>query len=306
MGRGDKASLWTEDDIDYSVFLQMENVSGGPTLGAMQNAYRWPQPITTGFYKSNYWLGVNSCPHDGKNYGREFAMGAGKVAWALNCAGTNAEKRIAAINVIQAGIDMYGFTVLGGDFTANGGWMGGRKLIAAIAAVALDDADMLAQLQVSGSSNTNGNYAEDQQHFYVSQNDIDTPRAPDNTGVRPILPYTQDMLGMPEWGGNHLQDKDESGSNWSRIYRVVVGANMVSNALVAKLMGLEEIWDDPAFFEYYERVQDIHSFGAQRFSGTPGWVHTAWDLYYWQGAPPPGPPPEAGESIRVMGIPFLD
>jgi len=136
----------------------------------------------------------------------------------------------------------------------------GRKMPMLLAGAVLNDDRIMG----FGDAEQHFVFHEDQQTFFVTQRDIDEPRRPENNNPaspsRPELsPFTQDMLGRPAWGQAHFGRgptlpfaHQRSGANWSAAYREINSSPMMAHVLVAHLMGLEEVWNRPALFEYID------------------------------------------------------
>jgi len=280
LGQGNKASAWNKSQIDYSKLRNLAPTAGAPSPAALSDLYRRPMVSLYSQYKANNVLGYNNTPIIGKNYGRELTQAAATAGWALNVAASNAEKEALAINFIQHGIDVYGGLTVGLRYMANGGHQSGRKLPMLMAGILLNDSNIVSM--ASGSATRPMKFAEDQQHFRVTQYDVDLPRGT-STEARPVLPYTTSMIGMPEWGPDYESDAKGSGSNWGRIYRDVVGQNHPGVALVCHVMGIADEWNHDPFFDYNDRVMGkLTNSGwepATIFPGVPTWVRTAWAAY---------------------------
>ncbi|WP_269540713.1 hypothetical protein [Cerasicoccus fimbriatus] len=195
------------------------------------------------------WTGRYMHPKNNQPpYGREIAQRLGHGLLALQIDAPDNEKRELLIDLVQVGVDIYGAARLGGKWSADGGHNQGRKLPLILAGVMLQNPDILQY--ADGEVFTI--FQEDQQTFYVTQEDVDRPRKqPRNDGRPRMEPYTVEMIGMPEWGIRHYNEPEKSGSNWNATYRQVSGAPTTTHVLAAKLMGVEEIWNWPAIFDYY-------------------------------------------------------
>ena len=132
----------------------------------------------------------------GRDYGREVAGVAGGAGLMLNTNLSNAQKEKLLIYMVQWGIDIHGLLKAGMEWQPNGGHNLGRLLPIYIAGKVLGDSEILAK--ASGSSP----FQEMSNHFLVTQQMIDTPRSPSSP---PRKPYTQDMLGMPEWCRSNIR-----------------------------------------------------------------------------------------------------
>lgn len=232
-------------DLDYSFLQSLAPVSNTPSKSSIEsNGLGFPiLDILRNWQNTSLKVqasGVNL------HYGRQLTYKAADVALWLNLNHTNAEKQSVLIKAVQRGIDCYGLAKNAGMiWLANGGHNGGRKMYMVLAAKALNHSDMLSWC--NGANHLI--FQEDRQHFYVTQNDIDTPRTNSNSA-----PYTQAMLGMPEWASNPLtqSERDATGSQWNKAYRTVNGGPNTGIALAANIMGVRSLWNWEPFFEYID------------------------------------------------------
>ena len=73
--------------------------------------------------------------------------------------------------------------------------------------------------------------------------------------------------------------------SWDASYRTVSGAPTLSHALAARLMGLQEAWDHPAFFDYYDRFWETEKESTGKGpNGIPAFTKKMWIAY--RGADP--------------------
>lgn len=240
----DKTIPGNVNDLDYGVLRSLEPVTGAPTdWDAL--AAKFERPWIE--LKLN-WTGRYTHPERNQPaYGRELAHRLGYGLLALQLDVPNEAKKPLFIHLVQIGIDIYGAARLGGNWGADGGHNQGRKLPLLLAAKALGDATMLEY----ADAQKHMIFQEDQQTFYVQQHHVDAPRR--EIRGRRLDPYTQDMIGMPEWGIRNFKQPERSGSNWSAYYRQVSGAPTITHVLAARLMGFEEAWNHPPLFDYYDR-----------------------------------------------------
>lgn len=258
-GGTNKSIIHNKSDIDYTKMLKLAPVAGTPTFPGLEEAFRYPIITLGNSYPGvEYFVARYNCPEDGTAYGAAMSNMTMQALVLLNMNYTNAQKEALAINYIQMGLDTYGVVANGGAFPSEGGHNQGHKAPFVFAAHVLNDPTMQAACALYGGGTTiseanapNIRFGEDQSTFYVTQKDIDTPRSASGYTVEP---YPQSALGMPEWGpGSNALDgwyRKEAGYNWGRTYRHNCFFNLVNVALVAKLMGLESMWNHPAFFDY--------------------------------------------------------
>ena len=153
--------------------------------------------------------------------------------------------------MVQYGLDVYGAAREGAAWTNDGGHNMGRKMPLLLAGVVLGDPDILEY----GDASKHFIFQEDQQTFYVTQEDVD--RARHTADERRRDPYTVDMIGTPEWGIMHHTAPAYDGSNYCTHYREINGFTIMAHVLIARLMGLQEIWNWPAVFDYHDRFVEV-------------------------------------------------
>lgn len=309
----DKTHYWTTAQIDYSKLPRLPKVAASPALpSATLFAKVYLEIDPGGGTSSRVHHPINNQPI----YGRDIANNIGNAALELCLDFTDAQKQELAVRFIQYGIDIYGAIkdrpLNSVRFEANGGHNMGRKLPVLMAGLLLGDANIS---WYADRENWNG-FQEDLQLFYVAQADVDrghpahaacetanftnvTDRAhmpatcnnysmacsggsaPDN---RQRDVYTTGMLGLPEWGEKHATQPDRDGSNWGALYRDINFECMTRIALAAQLIpGARQLWNNPVFFDYHDRVVSIEGGDVPPRYGT----HTQqlWDAYRSLGGP---------------------
>jgi hypothetical protein len=164
------------------------------------------------------------------------------------------------------GIDFHGIVEDGGEsnWPPAGGHTQGRKWPILFAGVMLDDPDM-----ANIGQRDDVHFGEDGQTFYVTQQDVDR-------GVG----YTQEHLGMPDWGIRHSTRPGQDDPSWNSPYRQCCTANSWGgHVLSARIMGLQEAWNHDALFDYTDRfVEKQPPQNWQRFWNRP-FSETMWDTY---------------------------
>lgn len=309
-GGTNKAILHNKSDIDYSRFRSLAPVANTPTFAGLEEAFRYPIVTIGNEYPANeYNIAKYNCTIDDDTYGSAIANMTTQAGLLLNLNYTPAQKEALAIRYIQYGLDTYGAISAGGSFPGNGGHSQGRKLPFAIAAHVLNDAAMIAACAQSGGGQTvsaNVRFGEDQQTFFVTQNDINLPRKA-NTGYQ-IDPYPQSSLGMPEWGPGGSAPyytagypENTAGYNWGRTYRFNVFPYLVGAGLAVELMGLESTWNHPAFVAYTKRFAEIEYAPqpGQAQSIIPQFTLRMLDAY--SGSAPPATPSSVLSPVAAPG-----
>lgn len=262
----DKASYWTDSDLDYSWWPSLALPSGdvspwasGTTVLTTQAAkMRGPYPL---HFTQNTAGGRTTMPlNDGQaEYGREIGHDIAISALALCLDYTNAQKRDLLVGLVQLGIDVLGRRNEGGIFASSGGGEPWRKMPLLIAAKALASSAGAAALNAEVAA-SRLNYAESGQYFTVAKADIDANAAHYTADGRSRPPYDMTMVGTSEWGEAHTSTpslatvRTRDGNGWETWYRPHNVAHMLGQTLAARLMGLDTLWNDPIVFDYEDRA----------------------------------------------------
>ena len=276
----DKTIRWNKSDLDYSILRRLPKPSGNqytPAEVAAKLERPWIE-INPDWSGSHILpdLHYRTMTDTSGTYGREMTAMMGYAALTLQLDYTDEEKEDLLIYTVQRGLDIYGAAKEGATWSANGGHSQGRKLPLLMAGAVLHDDDIMEY----GDAEKHFIFHEDQAHFYVSMTDVEIPRLPVNPMYSPLGPYTVDMIGMPEWSVGHYSNAAGDGSNLDKAYRDNNGAGGTATVLAARLMGLEDAWNRPVFFDYLDRYAEIINTGA--FSppnGTPPFFTAMWKAY---------------------------
>ena len=98
-----------------------------------------------------------------------------------------------------------------------------------------------------------------------------------------LLGFESHHLGQPEWGIRHATYPTWSNPTWHADYRWHNGVSWPGWTLAARIMGLKEIWNHDALFDYVDRWMELSSSGGQyeRAEGpTNSTFHTAmWHTF---------------------------
>lgn len=187
----DKTSYFNEDQLDYSLLSNLQPVSGTPVLADLAQDFKklWLD------HKNGWSTGQIHPKENMPTYGRELSNKVGVAALALHTRWneddeqSNALKRDLMIGFVQYGIDSFGLISNGGKslWIADGGHGAGRKWPILFAGLVLNDADMMAIGEKSGSYRYTGeygpgnlppdfvNFQEDDTTFYVKESDVYEP-----------------------------------------------------------------------------------------------------------------------------------
>lgn len=248
IGGVDKTVRWNKSQLHYDRLKKLPPVPDAPAFASLEPKFERAQITLGPAYSSNYLEPkLNEFPC----YGRELSHNVSAAALLLNLNYPDAEKELLVIRLVQRGIDLYGVLAAGGGWWADGGHNHGRKFPVVFAAVMLDDPDIKAK---AGEHN----FQEDVDHAYVTQADVDdNPKRAFNStqgsaaSRPPLQPYTQAMIGTPEWFG--AWDHSTAGSQWDAYYRNINGSSLIGSVLAARIMGVEAVWNHPATFDYHDR-----------------------------------------------------
>lgn len=265
----DKTILGTVADLNFSILANYPLPASAPAIAGVEGNFErtWIEIQTE-------YGGREMHPSNNQlDYGRDMGMQLSQALLLLQTNLTNAQKQTLYMRLVQYGIDVYGAAVAGGNWRNNGGHNQGRKMPLILAGLALGKPEILAY----ADAKKHFIFGEDQQTFYVTQEDVD--RARHSADGRTRHPYTSAMIGMPEWGEKHSTSPSRDGSNWGVTYRQIVIQGCVGHIITAHILGVEDLWNHPVIFDYFDnRVRTIEA-------GTPTKFETdMWDLFDQLGA----------------------
>ena len=267
-GLGPIGDNWTEGNIDYSKLPSLVPASSPIPINDFAEFWRrWTPEIRSNWDGSDIFA-----KHHPNTYGDYFGT-TGPATLLLCCNYTNAEKRDLLVRMIQVGIDVYVRLKNGGYISQDGAHKMGRKLPVMLAGYLLGDQDILTFAAENSNVYQNGRFQEDKAHFHVLSGHL-------------VNGYPQ--AGIPEWASSWGSGEPRSG--WSITYRNQNYHPSGATALAAQLIGIKEIWNCPAFFDYHDRCRNGVS---EAWSGKPsrqgfeysrngtmnGWVTRMWETY---------------------------
>lgn len=279
----DKQPRWDRNDIrwnlwnDNKVDILPQAVANMPAISTMERRVErvWLD------YMGGTWTGRSFHPANNmQDYGQRMAHESGEIALALLLDIPQSEIETLMIRYLQLGIDWYGvmkaapslyFTSTQGHFWYGGGGHGhGRKWPMLFAGIMLNDTDILEFTNAGGyrhrwnSPDWVGEpghpvFQEEQQTFYVTQEDVDQARHDADGRYR--QPYTESMIGLPEWGESHVANPRRDGANWSVRYRDIMSNSIMGHVLAAIMFintgqngaTARELWNWEAIFDYTDR-----------------------------------------------------
>lgn len=272
----DKTIRHREVDLDYTALASLASTSGQPNFAASAARFErvWLDHMSD--WTSRYMHPIDNMP----DYGRDFTALYGQGALLLHTNVPIAEKRDMLVRLVQIGIDFWGNVLGGGVWGGVGGQGSGRKFPVLFAGRMLNDPQMLAM----GTSHPSGyfgpnhpsndtHFGEDAQTFYVQE----TSPGVFNWGHGG---YNHTYVGTAEWGNNHTTEIWNDNANWTGDpYRRCCTANAwVGQTLVARIMGLRDEWNHPAYFDYMDRFMQNEQPGQWTRAWDP-WQGTMWDAH---------------------------
>lgn len=262
----DKSIPATLDDVDFSVLGRYPKLGNEPDIEVVADRYQrvWLEHCTEWVQRDIH--PENNMPAYGRDIARSLADGL--ILLQLNYA--NEEKQTLLIRLVQYGIDLYGVARNGGVWYNNGGHNLGRKMSLLLAAMTLHNSEMLAY----GDKEQHFIFQDDQQHFYVSQAEVDRTHCvgcnvcsdcwdPDSRAE--AIAYETADIGTAEWGIRHADRPKADNANWGATYRSVNGYAQTMQIFAARLMGVSEQWNWPPVFDYADRFYGIEQQGFAEY-----------------------------------------
>lgn len=264
---GERRVRWHADALDFSVLRRLRPVRGTPTLEAVEAML----PALPWFEWSSVWSGKHLQPTlntatGNRQYGREIANKFGDIGLWLNLNFPVEQKRRAAIQTVQCGLDIYSYLKAGGGFYPDGGHKCGRKFPLLLAGLMLHDPDLLATAADPAI------FQEDAQTFVVGEADVGRAVKP------PKQTYLPQDVGLADWGVRHRFEPSQDDRSPTANYRAVVGPAMMGEWLAATLMGAQPAWNHAAAFAYMERNHALYG------EGTP-FAREMWKTYRTEAVP---------------------
>lgn len=253
-----------------------------PDRGWLEEATRRPLlEMHPNYLNSNWKASWNPDKPGGyprRTYGREISHISGAAGLLLQTDLPDATKEKLLIHMCQWGIDIEGLLRAGMQWQPNGGHNHGRLLPLYLAAKVLEDPDMLSLCRPSKAV-----FQEFAQHWYVTQSEIDTPRANPAT----MEPYTQDMLGMPEWSSGGPGERNQASAQFfgGTGYRFINGGpNCAVVATILLMGGRSEVSCEP-FIDYiatrhYPMTKSGAAHTIPNYGDVPSlFTRDIWDAY---------------------------
>jgi|GEM_PF-5506186 len=241
----DKTLKWNADEINWG------------SLPAFNQPASTPNPDEVIKSLERLWL-LNEHTSRGRSihpsnnmreYGRDLSKDLQTALLTCLTDIDSGKKRRIATEIVQKGIDIFGCLENGMNYPANGGHNQGMKAPLLFAGWILNDNNILWW---SDKENYDG-FQEDESTFYVSEAEIEMTNSndwrPDDRAFP--VPYLLSDIGMPEWGIRHDRYAFLDNKNWKATYRNTTGSATIGHALCIMLLGLNNTWNNEAFFDYY-------------------------------------------------------
>jgi len=270
---GDKAIKFNKDQLDYSLLAHLKPVPGAPGIMAVERYFERPWIDHIPGWINCYHFPAQNMPW----YDREYCTQVGIGALKLHLNLTNQMKEVLLVRYVQLGIDLYGVVQDGGKSN----WVqdSGRKFPILFAGLVLNNSDMKNIGAVDDPADPNHiRFEEDETTFYVTQADVNMTHSPqwkpDNRSAM-LLPYEEQDIGLPEWGIVRMYDRTRINKYWGAIYRTVIGHAYGGFVLAMHIMGVKDLWNHDAFFDYKDRYMQVEKKNRE----TSKFVEKMWDAY---------------------------
>ncbi len=310
----DKSVHFTVNMLDYSRLLNLPSVDTTPIDSIAAHFEKPWIDILTG------QMGQSGRSQNMPEYSQTIGQRTGDAALILNVRQSANEttnrdiKKTLLIRFVQLGIDNYGVMKMGasmpeGNWPPIEGQNMGHKLPIVFAGYLLGGtkgsahapADQMLNIPVWNPELSVGSFnpvfQEDLNLWYVTEEDIGRPVRGVNKGYGIAEEYTQEHVGLPEWGTRHLGPyafPSDDDSAWNANYRHICATGMVGTALAIHMMGLRDVWNNPVFFDYHDRWYSITNGNPTESQSLTSLTKKMWDAYrtnygpVWPDSNPPG------------------
>lgn len=245
---------FNKSSLNYSILRSLTPTATTPDLATVSGYFQRPWLEFSGTSLYQYTDPSNN----GESYGREAQWKIGAAGLSLHLNYSNATKEELYVRLVQYGIDIYGAAAWSnGGWPGKGGILNGKKFQLVLAALALNDAGMLAYADAQQQFI----FSEDMQTFVVQQSDVGRPLYHGDGEIR--VEYIQSDVTTPEVGQQHRStlpvDSNYSpqydGRNWETMqYRdIIAGPNEGPMLAAILLTGGYAAWNNSTFFAYEDR-----------------------------------------------------
>ncbi len=261
------APRWTTDDLDWD-WLESVQRSRDPVQERLSD----PSDLVSAV--EGLWWGIHSTswtrqhwgyrPGNNGIYGREVSRTYTSRLLHVLLDYPREEIEDLVIGLVQIGLDTYAAAEQGARWGPNGGHFQGHLPAILFAGRMLDDDDIYKYVDAETYS---GLGDENSQYDYVTQEDVDITQGglredggdwnPDHRNVPDrILEYTEEMIGLPEWGIRMETARTQNNAHWSAIYRTN-NTSSVDTALAMHIMGCADDVVRRAFLDYCDRFMRV-------------------------------------------------
>ncbi len=295
---GSVKTLYLESEITWGRLPSLPRPSSAPSIAAYASYLRRPWIDHLADWPSRQMHPADNMP----NYGREIAGVLGDAACLLCCDYDLQHKRPLAIGLIQIGIDNYHTALMHKHmWPSNGGQMLGRKLPILFAGLMLNRSEILTLDEYDVHEDLSTYYGQsygeslwtgwqDSGHPYASNamwcltpaDSLDTQGNPWRHEHR--HPSTWGSAPFPNTGGQYPYVKHDQ-------YRRICAFAVPGQTIAARILGLKDAWNHPAYFDYVDRwmyEDDVPIFATIKqlwpsyggpYNGGTAWSPFARDMY---------------------------
>jgi hypothetical protein len=240
---GKGAKIYLARDLRRDLLPRLPKPASAPKLADWERMFQRPW---LDLAMDEFMAPVENMP----NYGREFVRAVGGASLLLCTDYPEKEKEPLLIGLVQVGIDLWGLSGQGaalgrqpGSWNALGGHGNGRKWPILFAGILLNDADMRAPLK--------------KYPFLRFSEDTQTMFDKCWTGAKVVWAGHVGKEGNPnhpDWGAyEHLSPDQWKGDTGESYRRCCTSNAWVAEALAARILHAEKLWDHDAFFAYVDR-----------------------------------------------------
>jgi hypothetical protein len=231
--------IYRASDLRRELLPKLKRVSSTPELSTWERIFERPWIDHTKGWGNRQTHPTDNMPE----YSRELSRAVSIVSLMLICDFTEQQKENLLLHFVQYGIDLWGVAQAGGGWEAQGGYGNGRKWPIIFAGMLLQDEKM----QNPNKSIPGVRFGEDEQTKYGNS----------WTGAKVIFAGHTPVGGTGDRGAyEHLPPAQWPGPHkaMSEAYRrVSTSVCWVGQALTARIMHAQKLWNHDAYFDYIDR-----------------------------------------------------
>jgi hypothetical protein len=264
--------IYYANNLRRDLLTQLQRVGSTPDIELFADHFQRP-------WLEVCYFGFDAAIEYQPNYGREVGRAVGMASLLLLLDFSLLEKERLLINFVQHGIDLWGIVKAGyPGWHAHGGHGHGRKLPIIFSGILLEDSEMSAPT----ITYPNLNFSEDMQTMYDDG----------WTGAGVVYAGHIGSEGneyQDGWGPyEHLPPSQWVSSLGEGYRRCCTSNSWVGQALAARIMGVEDLWNHDAFFDYVDRwMYEDDTEDVNEILSATGWDFTAnwqrqgqsWDTF---------------------------